>query len=286
LALPAGYVMKRFGYKIGILAGLMLFSIGAYLFIPAANTQSYTFFLFALFVIASGLSFLETAANPYAAALGPHETSTQRLNLAQSFNGLAAAIAPLIGGRVILTKGYSEAQLSAMTADARRIALASEASSVKTPYFILGTFLLLIAIVFAMTKLPKIQHKETGRKKSQNILHAFKHRHLTWAVIAQFFYVGAQVCVMSLFVLYATKAADITDIRASDILFICGLAFLAGRFIGTFLMKYVKPNRLLAIYSVINTLLCIIAIIAHGMITVYAVILIYFFMSIMFPTIF
>jgi FHS family L-fucose permease-like MFS transporter len=255
-------------------------------FIPAANTQSYTFFLFALFIIASGLSFLETAANPYAAALGPHETSTQRLNLAQSFNGLAAAIAPLIGGRVILTKGYSEVQLNAMTADARRIALASEASSVKTPYFILGTFLLMIAIAFAVTKLPKIQHKETARKKSQNILHAFKHKHLTWAVIAQFFYVGAQVCVMSLFVLYATKAADISDVRASDILFICGLAFLAGRFIGTFLMRYIKPNRLLAIYAAINTLLCIVAILAHGMITVYAVILIYFFMSIMFPTIF
>jgi FHS family L-fucose permease-like MFS transporter len=286
LALPAGYVMKRFGYKTGIITGLMLFSIGAYLFIPAANTQSYTFFLFALFVIASGLSFLETAANPYAAALGPHEKSTQRLNLAQSFNGLAVAIAPLIGGRVILTKGYSEDQLSVMTDEARRIALASEASSVKTPYFILGTFLLLIAIVFAITKLPKIQHKETVRKKSQNILHAFKHKHLTWAVIAQFFYVGAQVCVMSLFVLYATKAADISDVRASDILFICGLAFLAGRFIGTFLMKYIRPNRLLTIYAIINTLLCLVAILAHGMITVYAVILIYFFMSIMFPTIF
>jgi len=286
MALPAGFVMKRFGYKIGIITGLLFFSIGAFLFIPAANTQSYAFFLFALFVIACGLGFLETAANPYAAALGPHETSTQRLNLAQSFNGLAAAVAPLIGGRVILTQGYSEAQLNAMTTDARRIALASEASSVKTPYFLLGTFLLVIAIAFAFTRLPKIQHRETGRKKSQNIFHAFKHKHLAWAVVAQFFYVGAQVCVMSLFVLYATKSADITDVRASAILFICGLAFLAGRFIGTFLMRYIKPNRLLAIYAAINTLLCVVAILGHGMITVYSVILIYFFMSIMFPTIF
>ena len=286
MALPAGFVMKKFGYKIGIITGLMFFSIGAYLFIPAANTQSYTFFLFALFVIASGLSFLETAANPYAAALGPHETSTQRLNLAQSFNGLAAALAPVIGARVILTKGYTEEQLSAMTFDAKRIALASEASSVKTPYFILGSVLLLIAIAFALTKLPKIQHKETGRKKSQNILHAFKHPHLTWAVIAQFFYVGAQVCIFSLFVLYATKSADISEVKAADYLGACGIAFLIGRFLGTFLMQYIKPNRLLAIYAAINTLLCIIAIAAHGMITVYAVILICFFMSIMFPTIF
>lgn len=286
MALPAGYVMKRFGYKIGIITGLMFFSIGAYLFIPAANTQSYTFFLFALFVIACGLGFLETAANPYAAALGPHETSTQRLNLAQSFNGLAAALAPVIGARVILTKSYTDAQLSAMTSDAKRIALASEASSVKTPYLILGTVLLVIAIAFALTKLPKIQHKETGRKKSQNILHAFKHTHLTWAVIAQFFYVGAQVCVFSLFVLYATKSANLTEVKAADYLGACGIAFLIGRFLGTFLMQYIKPNKLLAMYAAINTLLSIVAIAAHGMVTVYAVILICFFMSIMFPTIF
>jgi MFS transporter, FHS family, L-fucose permease len=286
MALPAGYVMKRFGYKIGIITGLLFFSIGAYMFIPAANTQSYIFFLFALFVIACGLGFLETAANPYAAALGPHETSTQRLNLAQSFNGLAAALAPVIGARVILTKGYTEEQLGAMTADAKRIALASEASSVKTPYFILGTVLLVIAIAFALTKLPQIQHKETGRKKSQNILHAFKHKHLTWSVIAQFFYVGAQVCVFSLFVLYATQSANIDEVKAADYLGACGIAFLIGRFLGTFLMQYIQPNKLLAIYAVVNTLLCIVAIAAHGMITVYAVILICFFMSIMFPTIF
>jgi FHS family L-fucose permease-like MFS transporter len=286
MALPAGYVMKRFGYKIGIITGLLFFSIGAYLFIPAANMQSYTFFLFALFVIACGLGFLETAANPYAAALGPHQTSTQRLNLAQSFNGLAAALAPLIGGKIILTQNYSEAQLSAMTDDARKLALASEASSVKTPYFVLGTVLLIIAIAFAFTKLPRIQHKETGKKKSRNILHAFKHKHLTWSVIAQFFYVGAQVCVMSLFVLYAPEAADITEEKATVMLAACGLAFLIGRFVGTFLMQFIKPNKLLAIYAVISTLLCIVAIAAHGMITVYAVILICFFMSIMFPTIF
>ena len=286
MALPAGYVMKRFGYKAGIITGLLFFSIGAFLFIPAANMQSYTFFLFALFVIACGLGFLETAANPYAAALGPHQTSTQRLNLAQSFNGLAAALAPVIGARVILTKGYTDAQLNAMTEDARSIALASEASSVKMPYFILGTVLLLIAIAFALTKLPKIQHKETGRKKSQNILHALKHKHLAWSLIAQFFYVGAQVCIFSLFILYATKSADINEVKAADYLGACGIAFLIGRFLGTFLMQYIKPNRLLAIYALVNTLLCIVAIAAHGMITVYAVILICFFMSIMFPTIF
>jgi MFS transporter, FHS family, L-fucose permease len=286
MALPAGYVMKRFGFKVGIITGLMSFSLGAFLFIPAANMQSYAFFLFALFIIACGLGFLETAANPYAAALGPHETSTQRLNLAQSFNGLAAALAPVIGARVILTRGYTDQQLTGMTEAARKIALASEASSVKTPYLILGTVLLAIAVAFAVTKLPTIQHKETGRKKSRSIVHALKHKHLAWAVVAQFFYVGSQVCVFSLFVLYATKSAEINEVKAADYLGACGIAFLIGRFLGTFLMRFIRPNRLLGIYAIANTLLCIVAISSHGMSTVYAVILICFFMSIMFPTIF
>jgi FHS family L-fucose permease-like MFS transporter len=285
MALPAGFIMKRYGYKIGIITGLLFFSIGSFLFIPAANTQSYNFFLFALFVIACGLTILETAANPYASALGNPETSTQRLNLAQSFNGLAAAMAPVIGARVILTKGYSDTELNAMTTSARKLALASEASSVKAPYFILGAVLLLIAIVFALTKLPKIQHKEGGQT-SKSIFHAFRHKHLTWSVIAQFFYVGAQVSVFSLFILYATKSAGIDEVKAADFLGACGIAFLIGRFSGTFFMKYIKPHQLLAIYAAINALLCFIAISAQGMITVYTVIGICFFMSIMFPTIF
>jgi MFS transporter, FHS family, L-fucose permease len=285
MALPAGYVMKKYGYKTGIIIGLVFFAAGAFLFIPAANMQSYVFFLFALFVIASGLGFLETAANPYAANLGPSETSTQRLNLVQSFNGLAAAVAPVLGARIILTKGFSEEQMASMTDETRRLALASEASTVKMPYFILGVVLLAIAVVFMLTKLPKIQ-REHIREKSKNILHAFKNKHLTWAVIAEFSCVGAQVCVFSLFVLYATVSANITELQAADFLGVCGIAFLVGRFLGTFAMRYVRPNQLLAIYSGINALLCIVAIGAHGMITVYAVIGICFFLSIMFPTIF
>ncbi|MES2891426.1 MAG: L-fucose:H+ symporter permease [Bacteroidota bacterium] len=285
MALPAGMIIKRFGYKIGIITGLLFFAIGSFLFIPAADTQSYDFFLVALFIIACGLTILETAANPYASSLGAPETATQRLNLAQSFNGLAAALAPAIGVRIILTKGYSEAELSGMTDAARKVALASEASSVKTPYLVLGSILVLIAIVFAFSKLPKIQ-KDAGHVAGKNILHAFRHPQLTWAVIAQFFYVGAQVCVLSLFLLYAPVSAGISEKLAGDYLSACGLAFLFGRFLGTFLMKYVQPQRLLALYAFINVLLCIVAITAHGMITIYAVIGICFFMSIMFPTIF
>ena len=285
MALPAGFIMKKYGYKAGIITGLLLFAMGAFLFIPAADKQAYIFFLIALFIIACGLTILETAANPYASSLGDPETATQRLNFSQSFNGLAAALAPVIGARIILTKGYPDAELNAMSEAARKIALASEASSVKMPYFILGIVLVLIAVIFAFTKLPTIQNTE-GHIAGKNILHAFKHRHLSWAVAAQFFYVGAQVCVFSLFILYATKSAGISQVKAADYLGGCGLAFLIGRFLGTFLMKYISPQRLLALYAAINILLCVIAIMAHGIITVYVVIGICFFMSIMFPTIF
>ncbi|HEX8024044.1 L-fucose:H+ symporter permease [Mucilaginibacter sp.] len=285
MALPAGFIMKKYGYKTGIITGLLIFAFGSYLFIPAANTQQYTFFLVALFIIACGLTILETAANPYASSLGDPATSTQRLNFAQSFNGLAATLAPIIGGRIILTKGYTAAQLGTMTEEGRKLALAAEASSVKMPYFILGSVLVIIAIIFAFTHLPRIQQHEE-HTASKNIFHALKHRHLAWGVAAQFFYVGAQVCVFSLFILYATKSASLTEVQATYYLGLCGAAFLIGRFIGTFLMRYYSSAGLLAAYGGINILLCTIAIFSHGMITVYTVMGICFFMSIMFPTIF
>lgn len=289
MALPAGYVMKKFGYKAGVILGLVLFAAGSFLFIPAANTQQYIFFLGALFIIASGLTFLETAANPYADLLGDPETSTQRLNLSQSFNGLAATLAPIVGVNIILTKDYSEAELSQMTEEARKLALAAEASTVKLPYLILGLCILLVAVIFWFTHLPEVKGKTDSEKgKSKSILHAFRHIHLTNAVIAQFFYVGAQVCVFSFFLLYAPKAAGVSDKVAGYYLgYGCGLAFMLGRFFGTWLMvKYIKPQRLLALYAFINIALCGVAILASGIPALVAVIGIAFFMSIMFPTIF
>ena len=285
LALPAGWLMKKYGYKAGIITGLLIFAAGSFLFIPAANTQSYTFFLVALFIIACGLTILETAANPYISILGDAATSEQRLNLAQSFNGLAAALAPVIGARIILTKGYTDVDLAGMGDVARKTALAAEAASVKTPYLILALVLVAIAILFAMIKLPSIK-SDTKEQSDKGVFHTLRHKHLSWAVAAQFFYVGAQVSVFSLFILYATKSASLTEIKAADYLGACGIAFLIGRFAGTFLMKYFKANNLLALYSVINIVLCLVATFGSGIITVYAVIGICFFMSIMFPTIF
>jgi FHS family L-fucose permease-like MFS transporter len=289
MALPAGFIMKKYGYKTGIILGLGLFAIGSFLFIPAANTQAYVFFLGALFIIACGLTILETAANPYASLLGPPETATFRLNFAQSFNGLAAMTAPIIGAKIILIKGISDAELSKMTASAREFALASEASSVKTPYMVLGGIILVIAIIFVFLKLPEIvETEEPGDKATDHtLMDALKHKHLRWAILAQFFYVGAQVCVFSFFILYATKAAEIDQQKAAGYAGIgMGLAFLTGRVLGTFLMKFIKAERLLAIYAVASMALCMVAMISHGTVALFAVIGIAFFMSIMFPTIF
>ena len=285
MAIPAGYIMKRWGYKMGIISGLLLFSIGAFLFVPAANEQSYNYFLIALFVIACGLTILETAANPFASALGDASSATQRLNLAQSFNGLAVALAPAIGARVILTKGYTDSQLANMSASVRKIALASEAYSVKTPYTILGIVLLVIACIFYFIQLPDIRNKQIQHEQ-KSLLKTFRHKHLSWAVAAQFFYIGAQVSVFSLFILYATQVAKITEVQAADYLGIGGLAFLIGRFLGTALMKFIPPNKLLTAYALSSALLCILAIYAKDTTAIYALIGICFFMSIMFPTIF
>ena len=283
MAMPAGFIMKKWGYKMGIIAGLLLFALGSFLFVPAANHQSYNYFLIALFIIACGLTILETAANPYASRLGDPATATQRLNLVQSFNGLAVALAPAIGARLILTKGYTDLELASMTDAARKAALAMEAYTVKTPYTILGIVLLFIAGIFYFIQLPDIRESSNH---TTTIKETFKHRHLKWAVIAQFFYVGAQVCVLSLFILYVTQSANITEIQAADYLSIGGLAFLIGRFLGTAIMRFIQPKKLLTIYALICVVLSVIAIVGKGTITIYTLIAICFFMSIMFPTIF
>jgi FHS family L-fucose permease-like MFS transporter len=285
MAIPAGILMKKFGYKTGIITGLLLFATGCFLFVPAANNMQYIFFLGALFIVACGLTVLETAANPYVSLLGPAETSTQRLNFAQSFNGLAAFVAPIIGGKLILSdKPLSDDALSALSATAKATYLQSETSTVKLPYIILGMVILIVAIIFFFTKLPEITDTQKDAKKG--FFHALAHKHLKWAVVAQFFYVGAQVCVLSFLVLFATKAAGITEKEASYYAGVAGLVFMLGRFAGTFFMKFIAPPKLLTLYSLICILLSLVAIFGTGIITLYAIIGIAFFMSIMFPTIF
>lgn len=287
MAIPAGMVMKKYGYKSGILVGLFLFAIGAFLFIPAANTRLFGLFLTALFVIASGLTFLETAANPYMTVLGEPEGAAQRLNLAQSFNGLAASIAPFLGGMFILSgHSLSTEETAAMSPEQLNIFLDSEAATVKIPYLIIGFVVLTVAFLLYKSKLPEITESGHDIELPSGEQSLWRHKHLIWGITAQFFYVGAQVCVSSFFIRYLGKTANIDEKTASKLLSAALLCFMIGRFIGTFLMRYISPNRLLSIYALLNIVLLTVVVIYGGMLSVYALIGVEFFMSIMFPTIF
>ena len=285
-AIPAGMILKKFGYKKGIITGLIVFSIGAFMFIPAANMRAYNIFLLGLFIIGCGLTILETAANPYASKLGDPETSTARLTLAQSFNGLAVFIAPVIGTMFILSgKEFTADEFAAMTEIDRLAYLSSEAASVKMPYLSLGIFLLAIAVLFLVNNFPELKEDE-GTEEDGTLANAIKHKHLVWAVIAQFFYVGAQVCVTSFFIRAAIAGGGVDEKTAGYYLSMYGILFMAGRFAGSVFMRWISPNKLLSLYAVMCILLSIVAIKTDGQYVVIALGGLGFFMSIMFPTIF
>jgi FHS family L-fucose permease-like MFS transporter len=287
MAIPAGILLKRLGYKFTIILGLLAFAGGAFLFVPAADARSYGLFLTALFIIGCGLTTLETAANPYAAVLGPPESATSRLNLAASFNGLAVFVAPIIGANMILSgKEYTKAQLAAMPDAIRTTYLNHEAAAVKLPYIVLGCVLVAVAVLFFFSKLPEVKAAEAEPSEGGGFFAVLKHRHLTWAVVAQFFYVGAQVCVTSFFIRMAKQGAGVDEKTAGYYLAVYGLLFMVGRFIGTALLKYIASQKLLSIYAVVAMALCAVAVFGDGAYVIYALGGLGFFMSIMFPTIF
>jgi FHS family L-fucose permease-like MFS transporter len=286
MAIPAGILMKRIGYKKGILTGLLLYATGALLFYPAAEIRIYGFFLFALFIIAAGLTFLETAANPYITKLGDPNFAARRLNFAQAFNGLGAVVAPAIGGFYIFSgNDFTDIETGSMTAEMLLAMRVSEAKAVQWPYLIIAIIVIALAVLIYKTPMPKIKETNASNKSfSKDIL---KHRHLVYSIIAQFFYVGAQVGIWSYFIDFMIDAVPGTeDKTAAYFLSLSLVAFMIGRFSGAFLMTYIRANKLLAIYSVLAFCLLLTSILTAGMISVYALIGVSFFMSIMFPTIF
>ncbi len=291
--IPAAQFMKKFGYKGGIILGLLLVSTGMLLFYPAAGIRNYGFFLLALFITFSGSAFLETAANPYISVLGDPNTAARRINLAQSFNGLASVTAGIVGSRFILSGiTLSATQEAAMTAPQLKAYLDKEASSVQMPFLIIGLGVLIIALLIFRTPLPLIVEEGEGtgelEKKSlfERIGDLLHEKELMAGVFAQFFYVGAQACVFGFFVLFAERVALMDEKTASVFLIAGSVCFMVGRFVGTMLMKVISAVKLLAIYSFINIILIALAVILQGKLPVYALLGIDFFMSIMFPTIF
>jgi FHS family L-fucose permease-like MFS transporter len=272
-ARPAGLFMKRFGYKRGILLGLFLFAAGALLCYPAAEAASFPLFLFSFFVLASGLTFLETAANPYVTVLGEPETSAFRINLAQSFNGVGTIVGPLIGGALFFGSGQG-----------------GQLGSVQMVYIGIAAAVLVVAFLIFRTPLPEIREEDlVTDAEGYRGRSLFRHRHFTGAIAAQFFYVAAQVGIAALFINYCTEKKmenPISNEKAAYLFSVAQILFTVGRFTGTALLRRTAPQRLLSLYAAVNILLCLVVVLMPGMISIYALMAILFFESIMFPTIF
>ncbi|HEX8937884.1 MAG TPA: L-fucose:H+ symporter permease, partial [Sphingomicrobium sp.] len=267
LAIPAALFMQRFGYKAAVILGLLLYGTGALLFYPAGEMQSYGFFLAALFVIASGLSFLETSANPMVATLGPPEDSERRLNFAQSFNPLGSIIGAQIGGAFILSGiEYTPQQLHAMAPAAIAAWHAREAAAAETPYIIIGVGVLAWAMLIALVRfpVPATTHAE-GIGNLSRFGELIRRGRYMFGVFAQFCYVGAQVGIWSYTIRYVQAEIPGTPEKTANNLLTLGLLlFMIGRFAGTALMGRVNPLRLLSLYGLVNIALCAIAIVAGG----------------------
>lgn len=310
VSIPGGYLISRVGYKWGVVIGLLTMGFACVLFYPAAGLRVFTLFLLALFILAAGITILQVAANPYVAALGPAKYASSRLNLSQAFNSLGTTLAPLVSAAFILDAAVmSSAQIAGMSQSERDIYMAGEAAAVQAPFLILAAALVLLAIVFALFKLPSIL--ETDHDKSGNYRDAVKYRHLMLGALAIFVYVGAEVTIGSYLVNYflnmdarsfilesstmSSIAATITGgnivemtparLVGTFVFFYWGGAMF-GRFLGSYLLRYIKPGNLLATYGIINVTLLVVAIMSSGGLAFWSILSIGLFNSIMFPTIF
>ena len=290
-ALPAGWLMEKIGYKRGILVGLLVCATGAILFIPAASVRLYAFFLFALFVMACGQGVLEVAANPYVTILGPPESSERRLNLAQSFNSVGAVVTPIVGAAFILSGvEYSRAQLAAMTPSQLEAYQAAEAATVKVPYLVIAGLFLAVATLIFFSHLPEVREEDgnvEAPSTAASLRGLWSYKHLVKGVLAQFFYVGAQIGVASFVIRFAQYSMPgIPEKHAANYLKLHMLGFMIGRFAGSAIMKHVQPSRLLSLFGA-SALTCLtVVLLGSGVAPMWALVLLGFFHSIMFPTIF
>lgn len=268
MALPAGQIIRRFGYRAGVCAGLLLYGVGALLFVPGSMMNSFSFFLFSLFVIGCGLTCLETAANPYVTVLGPSQGAERRINISQSFNGLGWILGPFVG----------------------TFCLYGGNMSIAVPYAILGIVVLMVLALFCRVKLPEIETSEAGATDEDlrnNRTTLFAHPHFAFGLTALFFYVAAQTGINSFFINYATEHAGLTGAQAGYSLGIVGMGlFMIGRMAGSFLMKYLRPERLINLFGIGATLSMLVVMLAGGKAGLYAFFFCFLFESIMFPTIF
>lgn len=306
LAIPAGLFMQRFGYKSGIMVGLLSFAVGCFLFYPAANSGVYLVFLGGIFIIGSGLSFLELGANSFITLLGDPSTSARRLNLAQAFNPIGGITGVTLGTLFIFSgnepTGERIAEMKAQitaTGNAYTDFLQAENSRVWPTYIIIGIIVLVVALMIHKTKFPKIENESEGKDAPKGSFRALLRYPNWWgAVIAQFFYLGAQLGTWSYLITYVQENSPMTEKQAGGLLIVNMVIFLAGRFFSTWLMKWVQATRLMGFYALINVGLAALVILGsewasatgiHSLshwIGISAMMATTFFMSLMYPTIF
>jgi len=288
-SLPAAKLIDRVGYKRTMVIGVVVMGIGALLFIPAAMVPSYALFLGALMVLAGGITALQVAANPYVAVLGPPETASSRLNLAQAFNSLGTAIAPYLGGYLILSAASKSMdavrQMPPLALQAYRV---QEASSVKLPYLIIGLALILLGAAISMFKLPPLpqaEHHEHDRSALQSL---WRFRHLVLGVVGIFLYVGAEVSIGSFLINYFSQAniGNISELAAAKYVSLYWLGAMIGRFIGSAVLQKVRTGTVLGIAAIVACALVFTSLVSVGHLAMWSIILVGLFNSVMFPSIF
>ena len=284
--IPIAIFMRRFSYRVGIITGLFIAACGGLLFFPAAQVKSYGVYLCIFFVIATGMCFLETAANPYVTVLGDAETAPRRLNLAQSFNGLGAFISAMFLSKLVLSgQNYTRDTIPVDYPGGWEGYIQMETDSMKLPYLILALVLIAVAVLLIVVKLPKVGDEENDEVKEKLIdFSTLKRPHLRWGVIAQFFYNGGQTAINSLFLVYCCTYTGIDEETATTFFGLYMLAFLVGRWVGTMIMARVEPTKMLTFYALANVILCIIIMVFGGHVGIYAMLAVSFFMSIIYPT--
>ena len=291
-SIPAGKVVESVGYKKTMVLGLLVMSVGAFLFLPASAVPSYPFFLGAMIVLAAGVTALQVAANPYVSVLGPPSTASSRLNLTQAFNSLGTTIAPIFGSYIILrgVKSSPEA-LKQMSAQALLIYHQHEASSVRAPYIGIGLTLILIALAIAVFKLPRIQATQEFRPigdTANPMGSLMQHRNLIFGIAAIFFYVGAEVSIGSYIIKYLTRpdTGNLTEQVAANYLIVYWGGLMVGRFIGAGVLQKVKTSNAVGLVAIVAFLLTLTSILSYGSLAMWSILLVGLFNSIMFPSIF
>jgi len=278
MSIPAGIFMKKFGYKAGVLLGLSLFALGTFLFVPAANATSFTYFRVALFVLGCGMATLETVAHPFVAALGDQRSSDRRVNFAQSFNAIGTMIGPAIGTYFLLRSNHTSTDQ------------VENLDSVKSLYVGIGIFILLVAVIFAVKKIPALTDPHVTTTNTNEPVPSdrklIQRKHFVWAVVAQFFNVAAQAGTWSFFINYGHEKMHFTDETAGHYMVLFMGMMTLGRIIGTASMRFIAPNKILAAFAIGNILCCILVAQSLGWLSFVALLFINFFFSIMFPTIF